>query len=72
MLWLIYDTIPTAWRYVATVAVTILVLAIGFSRLYLGVHYPSDVLGGYVLGGIFVLLGIKVTKYFERKAISVS
>ena len=71
VLWLVYDTIPTAWRYVATVAVTTLVLAIGFSRLYLGVHYPSDVLAGYALGGIFVLLGIKVAKYLERKTISV-
>jgi undecaprenyl-diphosphatase len=28
----------------------VLVLAIGFSRLALGVHYISDVVGGYVLG----------------------
>lgn len=31
-------------------AVVVLVLAIGFSRLALGLHYISDVLGGYVLG----------------------
>jgi undecaprenyl-diphosphatase len=31
-------------------AVALLVGAIGFSRLALGVHYISDVLGGYVLG----------------------
>ena len=32
----------------------LLVLAIGFSRIYLGVHYPSDVLAGYLVGTIWV------------------
>jgi membrane-associated phospholipid phosphatase len=34
----------------ALVAVTLLVLAIGSTRLVLGVHYVTDVLGGFVLG----------------------
>jgi len=32
----------------------ILVILIGFSRLYLGVHYVSDVIGGFILGGIWL------------------
>jgi undecaprenyl-diphosphatase len=32
----------------------VLVLLIGFSRLYLGVHYPTDVLAGYLSATIWV------------------
>ncbi len=37
-------------RRPAVAGVVVLVLAIGFSRLALGVHYVSDVIGGYALG----------------------
>lgn len=70
ILWIMYKTLPAARKHITTVAVTVLVVGIGFSRLYLGVHYPSDVIAGYILGGIFVLLGIKVVKYLEDKPIS--
>jgi undecaprenyl-diphosphatase len=42
------------WRRVAVAGAGVLVLAIGFSRLVLGVHYLSDVLGGYVLGAAWL------------------
>jgi len=51
---------------------TSLILLIGFSRLYLGVHYMSDVLGGFALGGIFLWLGILLAKKLEKPSTSVS
>lgn len=43
-----------AWRPVALAVAIALVVAIGFSRLALGVHYLSDVLAGYALGGAWI------------------
>ena len=46
-----------------------LILLIGFSRIYLGVHYPSDVLGGYAVGVVWVAavaLGDRVAGHRRR------
>jgi undecaprenyl-diphosphatase len=41
-------------RAVTWVTAGVLVAAIGLSRIYLGVHYPSDVLAGYVAAALWV------------------
>lgn len=37
-------------RLLSAIVAALLILTIGCSRIYLGVHYPSDILGGYLLG----------------------
>ena len=43
-----------AIRVLMIVVAVVLALAIGFSRVYLGVHYPSDVLCGFAIGLLWV------------------
>ena len=42
--------VPAAHRRITVIVTTVIVLAIGSSRLLLGVHFVTDVIGGYVLG----------------------
>lgn len=41
---------PAAWRYSVTLITAILIALIGFSRIYLGAHWISDVIAGFCLG----------------------
>ena len=40
---------------------TILIILIGISRIYLGVHYPSDIIGGYLLS-LTILIGVIIAR----------
>ena len=45
----------------------ILAFLIGISRLYVGVHYPTDVLGGMVMGTVLAVATVKITGLIEKK-----
>ena len=45
----------------------ILAVLIAFSRLYLGVHYPTDVLAGAILGTLIAFLAMWIYNLVEKK-----
>jgi undecaprenyl-diphosphatase len=49
-------------RRLATSSLALLILLIGISRVYLGVHYPSDVLAGFAAGGAWLTTCIILTQ----------
>lgn len=64
---LIWRSPVAPWaRRTAVALLALVILAVGFSRVWLGVHYPTDVVAGWTLGGLVVLLFAR----FSRSATS--
>ena len=57
------------WRLTILTAAVILNVAIGISRIYLGVHYPTDVVAGYAVGSMWVSFCISLLMWWERKRV---
>ena len=54
------------WRYLLTIVFGIWIFLVALSRLWLGVHYLTDVIAGFFLGFLLVNLYIIITKWFNR------
>ncbi len=49
----------------------VLAVLIGLSRLYVGVHYPTDVLGGAIVGWLSAILALQISVFMEEKKAAV-
>ena len=57
-------------KYTTWVVAAIVILAIGASRMYLGVHYPSDVVAGFIAGLAwvgFLVATMRALQFFSER-----
>lgn len=67
LFWMIYCHTKHPLQNKSLLLLALLILGIGVSRLYLGVHYLSDVLAGLAIGLSWIFLGEKVSKIWHLR-----
>ncbi|MFC7371139.1 phosphatase PAP2 family protein [Fictibacillus iocasae] len=57
----------TEWKAKTALVLTgIFVFLVGLSRVYLGVHYPSDVIAGFIAGTVWLMLSLSVYRRLPK------
>lgn len=58
--YLVLRHLPQPWNYITFGLLITLIILVGISRVFLGAHFPSDVIAGWLLGAISLILIIKL------------
>jgi undecaprenyl-diphosphatase len=58
--------LPALGRRIVWCAAALLILAIGLSRIYLGVHYPTDVIGGFLTAAFWTSLVLLIVSWRSK------
>jgi membrane-associated phospholipid phosphatase len=67
LIWLGNKYISRTWlRRVWAVAMVFCILMVGLSRLYFGVHYPTDVIGGYIAAAAWIIAVLGGVAIYDR------
>lgn len=64
---IIRSRFPLVAKWIVGIVLGLLIFLIGFSRIYLGVHYASDVIGGFLLGFAWLATNIAILEITIRK-----
>lgn len=61
LMFLIYKSnLSKKYKTILMTILTITIILVGLTRMYLGVHYPSDVIGGYLITGAYLIVFITI------------
>ncbi|WP_449444662.1 phosphatase PAP2 family protein [Ureibacillus acetophenoni] len=67
IVFLLWPHIPSRWgRMLLLLISSSIILVIGISRVYLGVHYPSDIIAGYFASGFLIAISILIYCKFKE------
>ncbi|GHA77110.1 phosphatase PAP2 family protein [Pontibacter akesuensis] len=67
IIYLVWQNVESkALKYTLTVLLLTFAFLIGFSRIYLRVHYATDVVAGFAAGFLWVIIGIGALRRIER------
>lgn len=53
-------------KYSVSALLVLLILSIGYSRIYLRVHYASDVIAGFIIGFLWLMISLSVLDQLEK------
>jgi membrane-associated phospholipid phosphatase len=67
LIYIVWNSVKQPWlKWLLVVLLFLLILFIGFTRIYLRVHYPSDVFAGFAVGFLWLFISVWIMRRIEK------
>ncbi len=67
LIYIVWNSISRTWlKWLLITLLVLLIIIIGFTRIYLRVHYPSDVFAGFAIGFLWLVISIWIMRRIEK------